>query len=591
MPDIAVLSEEIVKKIAAGEVVERPSSAIKELIENSLDAGAGKINIEVEKAGKRLLRVHDDGSGMNEENLKLALLRHSTSKISRFEDIEKIRTFGFRGEALYSIFAVSKLKITSSTGKEPVSHFASGEGGKILKTEKRPPAGGTTVEVEDLFFNVPARAKFLKSDFTERSRIVKTVEEAALANPETLFSLKMDGKEIYLFPRGKKGFFDNLGERVFLIYGKTLSENLVRIDKTGDGMRLRGLVSPANGLCSGGANQSFFANRRPVSSKTARQAIYKAYEPFRGGKHLLAVLFLDINPELCDVNVHPQKKEVKFADENKVFRFIRSSISCEIEKNRQPTQVFLEKTDREEAPFSREMEVVFPSAPAGPGETAETASLFEPGGGGEDAGRGRAISSWYSPPAGYLGQIAASYLVFDSGGGLLIVDQHAAQERILFEKYLDEFEKSEVHVQPLLAPISVEISRSRIETAMRWREWLKKAGFEIELFGTNVLKVSSTPAVFNFSPDSLAAFVSYLSEILGDPEKSTEEFKIKTVATLACRKAVKAGERLKEKEALHLLKNLSEAKDGLRCPHGRSTLIFLSGRELAGKFHRTNPAG
>ena len=519
MPEIQLLPEEVIAKIAAGEVIERPASVLKELLENALDAGATRITVDIKKAGKRLIRVNDDGHGMDLADLKLSVGRHATSKIRTFEDLEAVATFGFRGEALYSVFAVSKLAITSFKPGNETGHAISGEGGRILSETKTPPVKGTTVEVTDLFFNTPARAKFMKSESSERAHLIRTVEEAALANLNTGFTLNMDETEIFSMAPGGEDFWAVLKERAAVIFGKNIHQGLIKIEGRNPGISIYGVISKPDSLSATRINQHFFVNKRPVTSRVISQALYRGYDTMRGDKHPACVIFLDLPPADFDVNIHPQKKDVKFASEGEVFRKISSTVYNEILK-KQTASVALAEPSAGGASGAAE-----PDAGQSGEIHSQESGLFsretlqlEP----VSQENGEA-PNWYLPPVSYLGQIAKSYLLFESGGGLLVMDQHAAQERILFEKYMEEFSKGAIKVQPLMLPVSVELSRSQIETVLKWKEWLDKAGFEIERFGASTLRLHSTPALFYFTPDALSEFLGYMAEVLGEPEKASED--------------------------------------------------------------------
>ena len=584
MPEIQILPEEVISKIAAGEVIERPASVLKELIENAVDAGAARITVDIRKAGKRLIRVNDDGRGMDLEDLKLSLSRHATSKIRTFEDLDKIKTFGFRGEALYSVFAVSKLVITSFKPGADTGNSLTGEGGRILSETKTTPVKGTTVEVTDLFFNTPAREKFMKSEPSERAHIIRTVEEAALADLKIGFTLNIDDTEIFSMPPGGEDFWSALTDRAGIIFGKNISKGLIKVEGRNPALSVYGLISKPDSLSATRINQHFFVNRRPVTSRVAQQALYRGYDTMRGDKHPVCVLFLDLNPADFDVNIHPQKKDVKFASDNDVFRKLSSTVYNEIMK-KQTASVALTTPADGGASGAAE-----PGAAQGGEPGATEGNLF-----GSETLQLEPVQqenggtpNWYLPPISYLGQIAKSYLLFESGGGLLVMDQHAAQERILFEKYLEEFSKGSIKVQPLMLPVSAELSRSQIETVLKWKEWLDKAGFEIERFGQTTLRLHSTPALLYFTPEALTEFLVYLTEVLGEPEKASEDLKRNTVATMACKKSVKAHDFIKPQEALRLIEDLKSAKDSFHCPHGRPTLFYISPSEIARKFQRTN---
>jgi DNA mismatch repair protein MutL len=584
MAEIQLLPEEVIAKIAAGEVIERPASVLKELLENAADAGAARITVDIKKAGKSLIRVNDDGKGMDLEDLNLSVGRHATSKIRSFEDMDAISTFGFRGEALYSVFAVSKLSIASFKAGAETGHAILGEGGRILSTIKTPPVKGTTVEVTDLFFNTPARAKFMKSEHSERAQLIRAVEEAALANLNTGFTLNMDGTEIFSMPPGGEDFWAVLKERAGVIFGKNIHQGLIKIEGRNPGISVYGLISRPDSLSATRINQHFFVNKRPVVSRVIQQALYRGYDTMRGDKHPACVIFLDLNPADFDVNIHPQKKDVKFASEGEVFKKISSIVYNELLK-KQTAAVALTESACGGASAAAE-----PGPGQNGGAHAQAPELFnqealqlEPC--SQENGE---MPNWYLPPISYLGQIAGSYLLFESGKGLLVMDQHAAQERILFEKYLEEFSRGDIKVQPLMLPVSVELSRSQIETVLKWKGWLDKAGFELERFGVATLRLHSTPAMFYFTPDALSEFLGYMAEVLGEPEKASEDLKRNTVAMMACKKSVKAHDHIKPQEALRLIEDLKSAKDSFHCPHGRPTVFYISPSEIARKFQRTN---
>ncbi|MBI4655633.1 MAG: DNA mismatch repair endonuclease MutL [Elusimicrobia bacterium] len=580
MPNIKILSREVASKIAAGEVVERPASVLKELIENSLDAGATKIEIEIEKAGKKLIRVRDNGSGMGPEDIRLSVLPHSTSKISVFEDIDKLQTFGFRGEALCSIFVVSRLAISSCRDGADSGSSISGEGGRILSETKTHPVRGAAVEVKDIFFNTPARAKFLRSDPSERARLIRVVEEAALANPWTGFFLKIDKNEIFALPvaaSAQEGADAILLERIAGVFGRSFLENLVKLERKTEAVSISGFVSKPRSLIASRNNQYFFVNKRAVSSKILQQALYRGYGDLRGTKHPECLIFARLSPSEFDVNIHPQKKDVKFKDENLAFKILSSVVAETIAGSDRPVSIIREQTSAYGS-ADEKPQVIFQQEEIEAFASEKTGSYVQP--------QEQLRSEWHSLPAAYLGQAGGTFLVFDAGGGLLILDQHAAQERILFEKYLDEFEKGEIRIQPLILPVSVDLSKSNVERVMQWKEWLDKAGFEIERFGSSTALLKSTPALFYFTQERLREFLEYLSEILGDPEKSAENVKRNTIAAMACRKSIKANDFLKEREASRLLEDLKQCKEPLRCPHGRPAVLYVSKSELAGKFQR-----
>ena len=333
---IHILKEEVIKKIAAGEVVERPASVLKELLENSLDAGAKSIKVDIEKAGKILIRVNDDGAGMSPEDCVLALERHATSKITDFEDLNSLRSFGFRGEALYSIAAVSRLCITSCGRTAGAKGWKiKSEGGKLVSQLEAPPVPGATVEIRDLFFNVPAREKFLKSGHTETSHLLRVAEEASLANCATAFHIYVDGAEAFVLPAADSDSIDNILSRVKIILGKAAADSLISLRSPA--FNAKALISRPEGMSAGRGSQYFFVNRRPVSSRILQQALYKAYSMFRHeGRHPACVIFMELPPCDFDVNIHPQKRDIRFKNEGDIFKMLHSFLEEGLAKERRP---------------------------------------------------------------------------------------------------------------------------------------------------------------------------------------------------------------------------------------------------------------
>ena len=582
MPEIKVLPEDVVSKIAAGEVIERPASVLKELIENSLDSGASRIEIEIQKAGRGLIRVHDDGRGMDREDLRLALGRHATSKLNVFDDLYSLATFGFRGEALYSIFAVSRLKLTSHRAGADSGYAIEGEGGRVIAELPAAPVKGTTIEAADLFFNTPARAKFMKSDASERANLIKTVEEAALANLGTAFRLVIDGAETLSLPVLPGGMWENLKNRAAAIFGKSVYGGMVRVEGKTQGMAVYGFVSRPDALAATRANQHFFVNRRPVGSALLRQALYRGYDHMLVGRHPACALFTELDPGSFDANIHPQKRDVKFSSENEIFKTISGTVREEL--LRKQTAAVTMTAPAGESKFSSPDVPAYREGAAPPMPAAETGSLFDLPAGAQAA---PPPADWRGKDLNYIGQLAKSYLLFECESGLLVVDQHAAQERVLFEKYLDEFSKGAIRVQPLLVPLEVELSRSQMETVLKWQAWLKTAGFELDQRGPSVALLRAAPALFYFTQQAFSEFLGYLSEVLGEPEKAAEDIKRNIIATMACKKSIKAHDFVKPQEALRLMEDLKKARDGYHCPHGRPTLFPLSAADIARRFQRS----
>ncbi|MDE2509705.1 MAG: DNA mismatch repair endonuclease MutL, partial [Elusimicrobia bacterium] len=332
MPFIHQLPEDVFSRIAAGEVVERPASMLKELLENSLDAGALKIDVEAAGAGVDSLRIVDDGGGMDAEDVKLCLGRHATSKIAAFEDLDTLSTFGFRGEALYAIAAVAKITVTSCTRETAVGWRITSEGAKV-SSGPAPAIPGTTVLVKDLFYNTPARREFLKSDGFERGKLAAVVEEAAIANPGVRFTYKAEGRSVLRFdPENSGDAFQDLDLRAAAVLGDDLAGGLLPIDVERPGVRVRMLVSPLDKMASSRNFQYFFVNKRPVSSRILQQALYKAYGERPSGKHPVCVAMLELNPDAFDVNVHPGKREIRFKEDGQMFEIVSGLVAAALAK-------------------------------------------------------------------------------------------------------------------------------------------------------------------------------------------------------------------------------------------------------------------
>ena len=628
MSNIQVLDEKTAGKIAAGEVIERPAGVLKELLENAIDAGATAVNIDIEGAGRELIRINDNGCGMDEADLRLSVLRHATSKIRSFGDLATLHTFGFRGEALYSVAAVSHLTLTSCPA-DGQGHRLELAAGKVVAESPAPAIQGTTVEIRDLFYNVPARLKFLKSDSYERACLLKVIEESALANLQVGYRVRINGRMAYDLPAQKGPLQEAVTVRATQILGEEVARSLV-LKEFGE-MGLKLFLTPADKLVSVRDMQYTFVNRRPIDSKTVQQAIYKAYQNVRPkDRHPAFLVYMTLNPEDFDVNIHPQKRDIRFVNENKVFGYLMHCAGETIFQNARPVEVAAEAVAvslppaaapaaeklfearpaarPEPLPMDVYAQAFVPQPPKKLGDFApKPASLLreteepieyiarptepEPVSGvsTEPTSAPQLPTSgpdWYKGPYHYLGQLQKSYLLFENPLGLVLIDQHAAQERVLFEHYLDAFEAHGVQVQKLLFPIHVDLPPSNAETLLSWAPWLKTAGFELEPFSARTVLVRTRPHMIRFKEDEMKEFIVALSQVVGDPAKSTESLKRKMVAMLACKKAIKAHDQISPAEAEGLLENMKKCKDGMHCPHGRPCVAQLNMKQLDKLFGR-----
>ncbi len=545
---IKVLPREVISKIAAGEVVERPASVVKELVENSLDAGATQVDVEVWGGGISLIRVVDNGSGIQASEVELAFHRYATSKINTITDLQSILTLGFRGEALPSIAAVADVEILTRSASDAAGTYLYLRNGTPTKKEKRSRPLGTTVTVHHLFRDFPARLKFLKSTTTESGHIANLLSQYALSFPRVRFSLVIDGR-LALHTQGSGNLRDVLAE----VYGLELAQQMLEIDEVDQVPGVSGLISPPLMTRSTRGYFSFFVNRRWVRSALLSRAIEDAYKGLlMEGRHPIVVLNISIPPQDIDVNVHPTKIEVKFRNSQSVRTAVQRSAERVLAK-RPPPKV---KT-------------------AAPLPLASPLSLW--------ITKGKEMTSL--PVLRVVGQLANSYIMAEGPDGLYLIDQHAAHERILFEKMLAQRSTKRIEIQGLLEPVNIELSPKEEETLKRKGELLCEFGFSLEPFGTRSFLLRAVPAIMKGT--NLAEAVRVLLDSLAsDDEPSKREEKI--AQSLACHSAVKAGQSLTTEEMRELIRQLEQTARAQTCPHGRPTMVYLSSSQLEREFGR-NP--
>jgi len=563
------LPPEIVEKIAAGEVVERPASVVKELVENSIDAGAGRIEIAVEKGGMELIKVSDDGCGMTREDLEIAVKRHTTSKIRSLEDIFAIRTLGFRGEALPSIGAVSRMEIVTRAGEEMSGWRALIEGGKLLRIEEAGRACGTTVAVRELFFKTPARKKFLKSQRAELGKILALFQAQALARYDIGFTLESDGEIAYSLPPAR-----DLRTRVGGLFGWGILEELIPFEYEGRNLRVWGFAGKPSVFRGSRRYQYLFVNGRWVEGKILAQAGDEAYRGrLMKGRYPVLFVFLEIEPSFVDVNVHPSKREVKFSDEEEVrgaiVEAIREALEGEMQavfegvglgKKQEEVQV---EEERSQKGNQQEQE--------GEREEEEQLLLLE-----KEEGEGE--------PLLLLGQIENTYILLQGEEGIIIFDQHALHERILYEEIKKKGEGMEI--QQLVLPVVVEISGEEFEALHDKLEYLAELGIEIEEFGKNTIALQALPKIC-----ARVAPEQFLREVIDDilqlgKLEEVDRLREELMHIIACRAAVKAGDRLKREEMEELVRKIPSLDNPYTCPHGRPTAIKLDKAFLEKIFGR-----
>ena len=571
---IQVLDDEVASAIAAGEVVERPVSVVKELIENSLDAGAQRIEINLEEGGKRLIEVSDDGHGIPGDEVKIAVQRYSTSKLRSLDDLEAIHTLGFRGEALASIGAVSRMQLTTRTREEDRGTCLQVEGGAISTQTGTGAREGTRIQVRDLFFNVPARKKFLKTDLTERRRITRLVTRYAMAYPEIAFQLRTNDK--VTFHSSGKG---ELQETMAAIYGVDIGKRLIHLPTTSHaGIQVEGFISPPDISRSNRREITTFVNGRWVQDSSLVAAVIQAYHTLlMVGRYPIAIIALQVPADRVDVNVHPTKAEIRLAEPDKVFSILQRVVRSTLLGFAPPPDLDLP------SPWQKT-----PSWPDYPnGET-----LF-PRPNKEVAWESRA-EEWLLQPAmpqaevpllRAVGQVGACYLVAEGPDGLYLVDQHAAHERILFERWMNLREKQELEVQSLLEPITIELGAEEGQLMEAHLDALQELGFDLEPFGARTFRLRAVPVVVaSMDPERATRVV--LEEFEED-ETPLEGFLEGQIAARICKRAaIKAGQVLSLQEQQSLLRDLERCESPRTCPHGRPTMIHLSVDSLERQFGR-----
>ena len=577
---IRVLSEEVASKIAAGEVVERPASVVKELVENSIDAGAREIKVEVRQGGRRLMRVIDDGTGIPAAEVELAFARHATSKIASVEELSSIATLGFRGEALASIAAVSRLTIVTRAAEEDVGTLLRLEGGKVTHRQKKGCPQGTVVTVENLFYNVPARLKFLRAETTERKHIDGLVYRYGMAYPHLRFSLLNDGRLTFQ-SLGSGELYDVLIE----VYGLEVAQQMieVRSSETNDlGLvDVHGYISPPSLHRANRSYLTFFVNGRWVKDRMLSYAVSEAYRTLLPtGRNPIVVLRLGLDPSQVDINVHPTKSEIRFLDSNAVFAAVQKAVRRTLvdqapiprmtgRPSQQPFGWAQDRPALDMERWRRLVEVGTQARAAG----VEAPAAFE------------FPESAKLPPLRVLGQIAQTYIIAEGPEGLYLIDQHAAHERVLYERLLAERAKMAITSQSLLEPLTIELpGEASGESGGTPRlEFLSQLGFDIEPFGGETYLVRAVPTMLATGDigQAIAEIVDGLTE--GGAAEAGEEG---ALISLVCHSAVRAGKTLSQSEMRDLIRQLEGTAMPRTCPHGRPTMIHLSAAQLAREFGR-----
>lgn len=611
---IQILSDDLANQIAAGEVVERPASIVKEVVENSIDAGATRIGIEIEEAGKKSIRVSDNGSGMEPEDARLAFERHATSKIQSATDLESIRSLGFRGEALPSIASISRVRMATGTGKGRSGTEIFIEGGGASKVKEIAFSQGTTIEVNQIFYNTPARQKFLKRDSTEVSHITQVVQQQALAHPEIQFSLHHNGRQLL-----KTLPTDQTLYRIAELFGAELSKELIRVEKDDGAYRIEGFISSPVYTRSNRNTQYCFINSRFVRDRILLSATQQGYSHLLPrGRHPVLFLFMTMDPSLLDVNVHPAKAEVRFAFQHDVYRFISNAVQDALQQNKKPFTAVGDDSALEpgrdlkhsfDAPGYRPTSV--PSKDSTP-ESYQT----EPGKG--DWSRG--LEALYSPVPSVdrvrgietdsrqieffgqkpklvsdmvfsefepVGQLNNSFILMQGPKGVLIVDQHIAHERVLYERFREAADNKKVEVQDLLFPLAVEFSSAEAQALSEYLDSLRELGMHLESFGKDGFLLRSVPAVLkNHDQESIVREVA--GRLIQEEKDHTLQDKMEDIMIMmSCRNAIKVNHPMELDQICKLMHDLEQTKMPYTCPHGRPIALLFEMNDILRKFQRT----
>jgi DNA mismatch repair protein MutL len=592
---IHALPSQLINQIAAGEVVERPASVIKELVENSLDAGASSIDVDVVLGGVKRIRVRDDGFGISRQDLALALSRHATSKVSSLEDLEGIRSMGFRGEALPSIASVSRLTLMSrESGSEEAWKLETG-------MEEPVPAAhpqGTTVEVQDLFYNTPARRKFLKTEKTEFRHLEQVLRRLALSRFDVAFKLQHNGKSIFSSRRAET--VREREGRIITLMGQAFIDSSLRFEHEAAGLQLSGWVGLPAFSRSQADMQYFFVNGRMVRDKLVTHAIRQAYQDvLYHGRHPAYVLYLQLAPQLVDVNVHPTKHEVRFREGRLVHDYLYRTLhqvladarpedvlppGSEPMNSSQPTVLFASGSSGTYSPSSirdssESYQAAFRWQTPGPGVPSSHSRPSPPVAGVEEEGR--------IPPLGFaLAQLHGVYILAQNANGLMLVDMHAAHERITYERLKQSLQGEGIRSQPLLVPVSVRVSAREVQLAMDNAELLQELGMVIGQLDTDTLVIREMPALLE-GADAEALVRDLLADLVthGSSDRVREAIN-EVLSTVACHGSVRANRRLMKEEMNALLRDIESTERSSQCNHGRPTWTQLSMTELDKLFMR-----
>ncbi len=614
---IKILPENIANKIAAGEVVQRPESVVKELIENSIDAGANTIELIIKRAGKSLIQVIDDGDGMTEDDAVLCIQKHATSKISAVDDLDSISTLGFRGEALSSISAVSQLEIKTETKDDDLGTLVRLEDSSTIVKEKGSFSKGTSVSVKNLFYNTPARRNFLKTDATELKHIIDTFNKISLSHPDLGFKFYNEDDLVFDYPAG------DLGERIKHVFADNMLDALIPVEEKTDYLNINGYIGKPSMLKKSKGDQYIFLNSRYVISKQINHAVFTAYENIlEKGDYPFFILFIDLDPRRVDVNVHPSKLEIRFDDEKDIYTFVLAVVKKSLgTHDLVPSMMFtsqtdesdklgfnnfnkLEKNDFSDRPsytekksfartdFSdRAIDLIFGNIPdtiskqetemsvSPPFEKPETKEVYH-----ELDKRSSDVNNSEDTP--FIIQLHNKYILSQIKTGLMIIDQHAAHERVLYEKALKRFDANMPFSQQLLFPRTIELDPASFRILKEIQLFLSKLGFALKYFSKNTVVIEGVPEDVKRGSEE-RVLLEIINEFVANQREKKLEESDNIAKSYSCRTAIKAGDSLSEKEMRLLIDQLFATAMPYVCPHGRPIVIKISLEEFDRRFGRT----
>lgn len=597
---IQKLSQQTSNKIAAGEVVDRPVSIIKELLENSIDAGSTSIIIEIKQGGKSYIRVTDDGKGILPEDVELAFERHATSKIIDAEDLNHITSLGFRGEALASIAAVSHTEIITKTRENKAGIQLKLDGGMVSYKKEIGCTDGTTIIISDLFYNTPARLKFLKQDATEANMIIDLVSKISLAFPFIKFRM-INNSKILFSTTGTNDIYKN----IISIYNKEIAHNLIKVSEVSEAYDLEAYISPPSETRTNKKYQIFFLNGRYIKSTLIDRAVNQSYkELIMEGRYPIVFVFLKVKPELVDVNIHPNKREVRFREENAIEAFIntsimkalRSSVSIPSMPTIKTERVFQEKSmtpiiekeeqvnikslsqtiDKTESPIIQTKVAIK--------EPVKTPYVFNNKRVIEEKPVKVEEQSFNMTELQILGTVFGTYIAACDSENFYLIDQHAAHERVLYEQLLNDYYNQKISSQRLISPYIIDGSVSEVHNTLENIDFIRGLGYEIEEFGNNAFVIKAIPSMLELTESKY--LLEELIENMIDEPVFSDKNAIEKIISRACKKAVKANDSLHHKEIISLIGLLSKTKNPYSCPHGRPVFIKLSEKDIEKMFKR-----